>query len=308
VATLSFHLLVVWLIWGTTYAAIAVSLEGLPAFAIAAGRFVLAGMVVLALARALGRPWPGWLQVRAMLPVGIWLIAVGDGLVIWAAQYLPSGQVAVIVATTPLFFVLALWLREGDRPGRSAWVAVAAGLLGTALVGFAEGGGVRADAADGLRALAVLASVIASAAWAWGSVLLRGAREVPSLLVATGLQLLWGGLILAGVATALGEWALIEPARLLGRPGAAILFLVFGSCALGFSSYAWLVRRTGPALAGSWAFVNPVVALWAGHLLLGEPLGGEVWAGTAAVLVAVLAAQREERRRGAREAPPGTGL
>ncbi|RME75963.1 MAG: hypothetical protein D6776_02145 [Planctomycetota bacterium] len=144
-----------------------------------------------------------------------------------------------------------------------------------------------------MHAVAVLAALGASAAWAWGSVRLRAVRPAPPLLAAVGWQLVWGGLALVLVGSACGEWSRIEPAALFGRPLAALLYLTFASCALGFLCYAWLVRHAGPALAGSWAFVNPIVALWTGHALLGEPLGRGVWAGSALVLAAAVAARRE---------------
>lgn len=307
---LALHLGVVWFVWGTSYVAIAWTIEGLPPFAAAALRFALAGTALLVLARWRGLPWPRLRGVVRAAPVGLLLMGLGDGGVIWATQYLPSGQVAVLGATTPLFMVLMVWVLERGAVGPAAWLAAACGIAGTVLVAGAGGEGVLGPAPPGRRAAAFAAALASAAGWALGSALLRREREPGprSLLAATGLHLMWGAVAMAVLAAGRGEWGALELGGFAGRAGLALGYLTVFSCVLGFTSYAWLVRHTGPALAGSFAYVNPVVALWAGHLALGEPLGPGVLAGTALVLLAVLAARHEERRRGVHDLPPGGGL
>ncbi len=286
---LLFHLAVTWLVWGTSYLALRMSLEPWPPFVIAGGRFILAGALLLALSGRLERP-P---SLSRLWPIAFWLVVIGDGALVWGAQYLPSGQVAVLVATTPLWFVLGCWLR-GERPGPWTWAALVAGLLGTALVAGAGGEGPRGPHQPAaLRPAAASACLLAAFAWAWGSLRLRRLSSNAPLGAVTGLCLLAGGVVLALFGAATGEFAQLSIAPLCGRAGLAVLYLITAAGALGFFSYGWLVRHSPPALAGSWAYVNPLVALLSGHLVYGEPLHAELGLGAALVLLALLFAGRE---------------
>ena len=272
----------VWFVWGTTYVAIAESLEGLPPFLIAAARFGVAAILLMGWARRRGASWPTRPQWLAAAASGVALIAIGDGGVIWASLYLPSGQVAVLVSLTPLFMLLLL---RNWSP--MAVLASVCGLAGALCVGASGGQGVLHSGGVPLRSAAICVGVVAAAAWAWASLSDRQRGLPDSLAMAVGLQLLWGGAGLALLGAACGEWHQLRLEPLLGRPGLAIVYLTLFSCVLGFSSYAWLIRNAGPALVGSFAYVNPVVALWAGYVVRLEPLGLWVGVGTVCVLAAV---------------------
>jgi drug/metabolite transporter (DMT)-like permease len=293
-AVFGFHLGVTWLVWGTAYLAIAASLDGLPPFTVSAARFALAGVALIGLGRLAARR-PLGIDRRTLggsLWVGFWLVAVGDGAIIWAVQHVPSGQVAVLVGTTPLFAVGLEALERRAAPPIRSLGAASLGLAGVAAIALADGpaaGAAEAAVPTGsYRAAGIAATLAGSLAWAYAALAARRAPLPPSAAAAMGLQLIFGGAFLVIPAAALGEWPRLDPAPLAGRAGLALLYLTLACSMLGFWSYMWLLREARPAVATSFAYVNPVVAVWAGHLAFGETLGPQVLAGTALVVAAVL--------------------
>jgi len=284
-AQVALALLSVYLIWGSTYLAIALAIETIPPFTMAGVRFVLAGGLLYAFLRMRGAPTPGrgeWLAAGA---IGLLLLGGGNGGVTWAEQRVPSGITALILAITPAWMVLFDWLRPGGvRPlGRTA-LGIVMGLAGIVLLLF-FGGELRVEAVDRLGGLVVLG---ASISWAAGSILSRSLRSPTSPLMATALQMLLAGGFLALLGT-LTEWGQV---RSMDSPSllsiAALLYLVVFGSWIGFTAYLWLLERTTPALASTYAYVNPTVALALGWLLAGETLDRWVFAAMALILSGVL--------------------
>ena len=274
----------VYVVWGSTYLAILFAIETIPPFLMAGARFLASGAALYAWTRLRGGPRPTRANWRAATVVGAFLLVGGNGGVVWAEQRVPSGLAALLVATMPLWMVLLDWWRGGGvRPTGRTWAGIAVGFLGLGiLVGPAEllGGG----AADPLGAAVLL---LASVLWAVGSVYSRRAALPESPFQATAMEMLAGGALLVLVGSAAGEWGRLDPAAVSGRSLAALAYLVvFGSC-VGFTAYIWLLRHVEVAKVSTYAYVNPVVAVFLGWLLAGEPVTARTLAAAAVIVVAV---------------------
>jgi drug/metabolite transporter (DMT)-like permease len=263
---LIFALAAVWLIWGSTYLAMRVAVSGLPPFGMAGTRFVLAGAALLVIVRARGERMPGLRAWLVAIPVGALLFLCGNGLVVVAEQTLPSSVAAVVCATTPLI-ASGLAAFRGERPRRVEIIGMVLGIGGVALLGLGSLGGA------GLRGLLIL---VAPIGWALGSLIARSesAKEDGAArgLGAAGAHMIAGGVWMLLMSLVLGEHL---PGRVAWPSIAAWVYLVVFGSLVGFSAYSWLLAHSRPAVAMSYAYVNPVVAV-----LLGAALGGETlrWA------------------------------
>jgi drug/metabolite transporter (DMT)-like permease len=223
------------------------------------------------------------------------MLLCGNGGVVWAEQRIASGLAALLVAVEPLFIVLlqATLPQERRRPSARALLGVVFGVTGVVLlVGPVRLGGERVDLAG---AGAVL---FAAFAWALGSLLSRHLAPPASPLQATALQMLAGGGLLACASGAAGEWARFSPALVSGRSLAAVAYLVVFGSLVAFTAYVWLLRAASPALVSTYAFVNPIVAVFLGWLLAREEVGPRTLvAATVIVGAVVLITLGESRRR-----------
>lgn len=279
----------VYIIWGSTYLAIRFAVETLPPFLMAAVRFLVAGGVLYGWRRAKGFPRPTRSQWREATIVGGLMLLGGNGGVVWAEQWIESGTAALIVATVPLWMVLLDWVSPGGRAPRAmVWAGIVLGLAGVAVLFGAPDDGEMYTAG-----WAVL--VIASISWALGSIYSRSAA-LPAPLLATSMQMLAGGalLLVAGVVT--GELSGLDPASFSTRSVLALLYLIVFGALIGYSAYVWLLRVTSPALASTYAYVNPVVAVFLGWMLAGEALTPRILAASAVIVGAVALITRAERR------------
>lgn len=266
-------LIAVYVIWGSTYFAMRVALEDLPPFLMAGPRFLVAGVAMYGFLRARGAPAPTRAEWIASTKVSVLLLVAGNGAVAVAERSVTSSVAAVVVATMPIWaavFARAFGLRTTGRE----WIGLALGFAGVALLN--AGGALRIDAAG-------LILLVAPIAWALGSVL--GKRlALPRGAMATATQMVAAGAIMLAIAAATGERVTHPPsARTIG----ALLYLtVFGSI-VAFTAFNWLLRNVRPALATSYAYVNPVVALSIGAGLGGEPVAPLTVAAAAISLVGV---------------------
>lgn len=275
----------IYAVWGSTYLAIRWSLETIPPFTMASARYLAAGAILLAFVKARGAPRVALGDLGPAFVTGGLMLLCGNGGVVWAEQVLGSGLAALLVAVEPLFIVLlqATLPQERRRPSGRALLGVALGVAGVVLlVGPAGLGGERADARG---AAAVL---FAAFAWALGSLLSRHFAPPSSPLQATALQMLAGGVLLGCASAATGEWARFSPLLVSGRSAAAVLYLVVFGSLVAFTAYVWLLRVASPALVSTYAFVNPVVAVFLGWLLAREDVGPRVLAAAAVIVGAVV--------------------
>lgn len=271
----------IYVVWGSTYLGIRIAVETLPPLRMAGVRFLFAGGILLAIARARRTPWPTPREWRSLAVIGVLLFLGGNGGVMLAArQKLPSGLIAVFVAITPMF--IALLDRHRAPLGLRGVLGLALGIAGVAILVVPGKGG----ALDGPGAVVgVLCVLGASLTWAMGSLLSRRLPLPRDAFASTGGQMLTGGvaLMLVGV---IAEGVQVAP--ISGRSALAFVYLVTFGSLIGFSAYAWLLQVVRPVVVATYAYVNPAVALFLGWLIAGEPLTPRVGLGTAVVLAAVV--------------------
>jgi drug/metabolite transporter (DMT)-like permease len=275
----------VYLIWGSTYLGIRLALEGgFPPFLLGGIRFIIAGALMFGVLRWRGVPMPTSPQWRNAAVMGSLLLLLGNGMVNLAETTVPSGIAAVAVASAPLWMGVFAAMR-GDRPTRLEWVGLGIGFLG---VVWLNAGSSLLTAPRGLIAL-----LVASLAWSFGSIWSRG-RDLPSPFMTAAAQMLCGGVAMCIVGTVLGE-------RFHGMPtasglGAFSYLVVFGSI-IGFSAYVWLLHHVRPALAGSYAYVNPAIAVVLGVWIAHERFGMHELVAMGVILLGVIAITLAKTRK-----------
>ena len=286
---------VVYLVWGSTYAAVRVAVSSLPPLWMAAARFAVAAVVLYGFARWRGAPRPTRAEWRSGALVGALMVVGGGGAVCWAEQYVESGLAAVLRATVPMWVLLLSWRSRG-RPRARELGGLGVGLVGVWLL-------VAPTVDVGGRPLvAVLVLLGSSLSWAAGTLLVLRLPTCRSAPMLAAQQMFTGSVLLGLVGLATGEAGRLGPQTLSPGPLAAALYLtVFGSIAA-YGCYLWLLGKVGPMALSTHTFVNPVVAVLLGHLALREPLS---WRGGLGVVLVVLAvaAFALHRRRGALPAP-----
>jgi drug/metabolite transporter (DMT)-like permease len=284
-------LLVVWLVWGSTYLAIRVADRSIPPFAMAAARYLTAGAVLYPLAwlgsrghqAAAPRPAGSRASSRlaqwgGMAVVGTLLLAFGNGGVSYAEQTLPSGLAALLVASVPLWMALADRVINGQRIPVRGWIALAGGLAGIAVLARPSGNGA---------VLPVLVVVGASVSWGIGSVLAGRLPAPASPLAGSAMEMLAGGIVLTGLAAATGELTRIDPAHVSAQSLLGLLYLIGPGSLLALTCYTIALRRLPTTMVSTYAYVNPVVAVSLGALFLGERPTLATLAGGAIVVLSV---------------------
>jgi len=277
-------LLVVWVVWGSTYLAIRVVVREMPPLAAAGMRFACAGaimgMVALVVDRRRGRPSPR--QVVDYALIGVLLLTVGNSLVMWSERTVPSGTAALIVATVPVWLLLLDGLRPGGQPWTvRVWVGTAVGLAGVALVASPRG------EAGAAHWLAVLALQSACLSWTVGSLYAQSVKNRLPLATAAAIEMLAGAAAICVASWLLGEdWSSLGAASPRAWGGVAYL-VVFGSL-VGFTAFAYCLNELPATTVGTYAYVNPVVAVFLGWLILGEPLTPGLLGGGALILASVV--------------------
>ena len=272
----------IYFVWGSTYLGIRWAIETIPPFSMAAVRFLSAGALMFAWASWRGKPWPALVHWRSAFIIGGLMLFVGNGLLTWAEQFVPSGIAALIVATVPLWMVgMEAFTKEGKRPGPSIIVGLILGMIGIAIL---IGPGVLAD--EPVDLIGASAIVFASFAWALGSVYSRHAPQVPSTIQNVGMQMLLGGVLLYILGYSSGER--IDVGEVSAKSAWSLAYLSLIGGILAYSAYVWLIKVSTPTKVSTYAYVNPVVAVLLGWLLAGEPMGPRVLLAGAAVVSAVV--------------------
>jgi len=253
-----FALAAVYLIWGSTYLGIRFALEGgYPPLLMAGGRFLLAGGMMFAVLRLRGEHAPTRAQWRNLALMGLLMMGIGNGMVSIAEQWVSSGLAAVAIASTPLWMGLFSLLR-GQRPSTLEWVGIGIGFIG---VLWLNAGSTLSATPWGLVAL-----LIAPIAWAFGSIWSKG-RDLPSPFMSAAGQMISGGamMLIAGLIT--GESFHAMPTM---KGTLSVLYLMTFGSIIGFTAYVWLLHHVRPTLAGSYAYINPVIAVMLGAWLANE--------------------------------------
>lgn len=293
----------VYLIWGSTYLAIRFGVETLPPFLMAAVRFVVPGAGMYLFFRRRGAPAPSLRQWRSAAIVGTLMLLGGNGLVTWAEQWVPSGLTALIIASVPLWMAVMNWVLEPAARPRVAGIAgIVAGFAGVAiLVMHGDGGG--AEAAGARTLVGSLAIVLASGLWAAGSLASRRLDLPRNPFLSSAMQMLGGAAALALVGTLAGDWSRVDLAAVTAKSALSLLYLMTFGSVIALSSYVWLLQVTTPAKVSTYAYVNPVVAVFLGWALAGEPVTGRTIAAAVIIVAAVILITTERARAAAPLAP-----
>lgn len=287
--------LIIYVVWGSTYLAIKWGVETIPPFFMGSVRFLVAGaaLVVWNLSRAAARPtWHEW---RDATVVGGLLLFMGNGAVSWASQRVSSGIASVLVATVPLWLVLCeAW--QGKRPRVAQVAGVLVGLVGVGLL-VLPAGSARTTAVDPVGAVVLAAG---SLAWTVGSLYSRTARQARPASMAIGMQMLTGGVLLTFFSLAMGEWQRLDLAHVSTTSAASLLYLITFGSLVGFSTYMWLLKVASPTAVGTYAYVNPLVAVLLGVAIGGERLPSQAWVAMTVIVGGVALVSLVDARRAAR--------
>jgi drug/metabolite transporter (DMT)-like permease len=276
-------LVTVWIVWGTTYLAIAVSVRSLPPLLAGGVRFLLAGTLLYAWAirrgdregdRPTRRHW------RSAAIIGALLLMCSNGMIMVAEKTVPSGLTALIVAMVPLWIAFFDRILFGRRLQPRVTIGLITGFFGAALL---VGGSIQGD-----KNVAGTVMVIGAAlSWTLGSLYARDARLPARPLVGTAMEMLAGGAMLVAAGVIRGELSGLDPSTFRVSSMLALLYLVVFGSLVGYSSYVWLIRSAPTELASTYAYVNPVVAVFLGSVILNEPLTARTVLAGAIVVVSV---------------------
>lgn len=285
----------IYLVWGSTYLAIRVAVESIPPFAMAAGRFLISGGVLYLFLRWRGAPRTTVRQWIDNTIIGTLLLLGGNGLVAWAEQFVPSGLAALLIGVGPLFIVVTDWAWPGgERPSGLTMAALLLGLTGVAWL--AAPWEPSATGAMDLRAVLVI--LLACVFWAIGSIYSRYARSGAGPFMASAQQMLGGATALLLYSAATGDLARLHFAFITTHSWLAFAYLTSVGSLVGFSTFVWLMKNTKPALAATYAYVNPIVAVFLGWLLLDEVVTTRTFVAAAIIItsVAIITVQKNRRR------------
>jgi drug/metabolite transporter (DMT)-like permease len=284
----------VYVIWGSTYLAIRFAIETIPPFLMAGARYATAGLLLYGWSRLRGAPRPRLVHWRSALMLGAALLLVGNGAVVWAEQRVSSGLVALLICTEPLWIVLLVWLRSRqEKPRPRAIAGMALGFAGL-LILLKPGSGAGVGGVDPLGAVVVL---LGSLSWAWGSLQGNRVRLPESPLLSTGMQMLCGGGLQLLAAVILGEPSRFAPAQVSARSLLALGYLIVFGAIVAFTAYVWLMKSAPPVLVSTYAYVNPVVAVFLGWAFAGEPITRSTLLAAAVILTGVVLISTAQGRK-----------
>ncbi|MGA9565175.1 MAG: EamA family transporter [Candidatus Korobacteraceae bacterium] len=276
---------IIYFVWGSTFLAIRISVHEVPPFLCAAMRFLAAGLVLYGWMLARGERSPSARQWSSILIISLLIFVLDYGLVFWAEQRVPSGLTAVMLATIPAFMALSeiIFLRTQRLTVRLA-VALLIGLAGVAVLvsRSLNLGGAPIDTAG------AVALIIGAMSWSIGSILSRKLPLPESKVMSSGAQMFSGGVLLALASAALGEFRNFHPAAVSRAAWLSLLYLIIFGSIIAFTAYVWLIHHESPTKVGTYAYVNPVIAVLLGYFFAGESLGLRTILGTLFVLISVI--------------------
>jgi drug/metabolite transporter (DMT)-like permease len=282
----------IYVIWGSTYLGIRIAVETMPPFLMAGVRFLVAGAIVAAFIgftrgfHATAKQW------RDNAITGGFLCLGGNGLVSWAEEKVPSGIATLIISAGPVFIVLMDWAvhaffkdgKRGTKPGLMTFVGLALGVVGLAIL---VGPDVLATGAGSLDPWRVAGLLAATLLWGVGMLYMRYASGPAEPFTASGIQMLCGSLWLLATSVATGELTRFDPAAITGRSVIAWSYLVIFGSLIGFSTFTWLMKHSTPARVSTYAYVNPVVAVFLGWLVLHEPVSPRIFLAAGVIIAGV---------------------
>ena len=274
----------IYVIWGSTYLAIRYADQTIPPFVMGGVRFLISGTILYLWSRYRGAPRPTRINWRNAVVAGGFLLLGGNGAVVWAEQFVPSGLTALLVSILPFWLVIIEWVRPPrKRPSVAVLIGLILGFVGIiVLVGPSSLGGH-----GNVAPLGALVLILGSLSWAIGSFWSRDADLPESGLLTTGMEMLGGGALLVIVGALSGEFSQLDVHAISKASAIGLLYLVTFGSLLGFTSYIWLLDKVSPARLGTYAYVNPLVAVMLGWAIAGERLSVRTGVAAAIVICAV---------------------
>lgn len=295
---------IIYFVWGSTFLAIRIGVHEVPPFLLAAMRFLIAGLALFLWTLARGASLPSARQWRSAFVLGVLIFILDYGLVFWAEQRVPSGLTAVMLSLNALFMALAeiAILRTQTLTARLS-LALLIGVAGVAVL-VSRSLHLGGQPIDRLGAIALL---IASMSWSVSASVTRKLPLPSSKTMSAGIQMLAGGFLLLVCSGAFGEFHRFHPAQVSRGAWLALLYLIVAGSIIAFTAYVWLLYHESPTKIGTYAYVNPVIAVLLGYYFAGEPLGLRTILGTLFVLISVVVITTAPARRSA-AAPPAENL
>src|SRR5215211_2028272 len=279
-------LLALYIVWGSTYLAIRFAVETIPPFMHAALRFLLSGAILYIWRRMAGDEVPTLSNWKATAIVGAALLLGGNGLVAWAEQTVPSGIAALMISTSPFWLVLFESMRAGGT--KPTWQAILGLIVGFAGVFILIGPAEITGAKGGFDTFGVILLLLAPLFWSMGSIFAKGADMPKSTLLSTGMQMLMGAVALFVVSLVKGELSGFSIGLVSTRSWLGLMYLITFGSLVGFVSYGWLLHNAPVSLMSTYAYVNPVVAVFFGNLLADEPLNARILIASAIIIGSVV--------------------
>ncbi len=282
---------IIYFVWGATFFAIRVGVREVPPLLFCAMRFVAAGLLVYLWASAKKEQQPSARQWLSAFLLAFLIFVVDYGFLFWAEKRVPSGIAAMIMATIPAFMALSeIVILRTQRLTARLSVALLAGIAGVAVlmshsIDFGKLGKLGGAPIDTAGAVGL---IIGAISWSIASSLARKLPLPSSKVMSSGAQMLAGGVMLVAVSAARGEWRGFNLLAVSGTAWIALVYLVFAGSIAGFTAYVWLLHHESPTKVGTYAYVNPVVAVIIGYFLGGEPLGARTVLGGIFVLASVV--------------------
>jgi len=276
---------IIYFVWGSTFLAIRIGVHEVPPLLFAAMRFLTAGVILFAWVIATGERTPSKREWISASLLGFFIFVCDYGLLFWAEQRVPSGIAAVVLASIPAFMALAeIFILRTQTFTTRLGVALLIGIGGVAVLmsRTLNVGGAPVDA------LGATALILASISWSISSVLTRKLPLPASKSMSSAAQMVAGGLMLTLAAGSLGEFRNFHPSTISRSVWFSLAYLIIAGSIIGFTAYVWLIHHESPTKVGTYAYVNPVVAVLVGYFLGGEPLGSRTILGTVFVLVSVI--------------------
>lgn len=277
-------LLSVYIVWGSTYLGIKIAIETFPPFLMAGIRFIIAGALLYGFVVIKEKKHPKLIEWRDTTIIGTLLLLGGNGLVVIAEKTIPSSIAAIVIATVPLWMIVIAWLLKSQIiPNRSTLIGTLIGFVGVIILMFPS-----YQEHLHFDTFGLLLTLLAAILWSLGSIYSQKATLPSSVMLSTAMQMLSGGLVLIIVATLFGEWQQFHVEMLSSRSLFALTYLVLIGSLVGFSAYVWLLKNASPYLASTYAFVNPIVALFLGYVFADEVLSVKALIATALIISAVV--------------------
>ncbi|MGD8305332.1 MAG: EamA family transporter [Ignavibacteria bacterium] len=285
---------IIYVVWGTTYLAIRFVLETMPPFMMTGIRFTVAGLLLFTWSYSRYSFKPKLKDLRLPVITGFFMFLVGHGSLAWAEQYISSGFAALEAASIPVWIVLLSWMQSrSNKPNKFTVTGIILGITGVALlIGTGGDFSINPSASSAVTIISIVLLVMGTISWAAGSIQSRKINKDIPLLYTTSIQMLTGGVSLLLLAFIDGEVSQISVANVSFISIVSLLYLIVFGSIIAYSSYLWLMNQCAPAKVSTYAFVNPLIAVFLGWVLVDEPITHVMILGAAAILFSVLLINR----------------